>query len=287
MEVAIGAWMPKKRAVCCQYVAPASEPQDNVGTCLLCLLRVLTSTLCLQMGGATLLQAPAWSHPLLRRISTTGRACPPLHAVAWKVGEPSLASPPPLPPSASMPQQPATQPQLQQQPPQLQQLSITQMAQEIARAQRAGSMSGTTSASAATRPRVFKLTTAYERLACNVAEHLQGGVGVGTNGSAGSSIGSSSGSSSSAPNPMLDERSLLVIIRDLASALAHLSSHNVEHCDVKPEVRVAVHVCVPRGELGGRRVSGLCRDTDMAGIHAMLEPVQASTLTHAWVEGRH
>ncbi len=105
----------------------------------------------------------------------------------------------------------------------------------------------------------FKLYTLYERYTCSLWDHMQ--------------AMSTGAAASGAPRPegqlLLDTRSLLTIIRDVAAALEHLAEHRVVHGDLKME---NVLLVLETGKNGMQRVSkavlidfGLC-STLPAGV---------------------
>eukprot|EP00967_Tisochrysis_lutea_P047277 scaffold57530_cov24-Tisochrysis_lutea.AAC.1 len=74
---------------------------------------------------------------------------------------------------------------------------------------------------------------------------------------------SSTSNSSMGSGSALDERSLLVVVRDVASALEHLSVHGVQHCDVKPEnVMLQLGGGAPQVGAGGVGNKGGLRDME-------------------------
>jgi hypothetical protein len=77
----------------------------------------------------------------------------------------------------------------------------------------------------------FKLFTLYDRYPRSLSEHLQQ-----QQKRVASTVEGGGGEATTEKGALpLDLRSLLVVVRDVAAALAHLEQHRVIHCDVKPE----------------------------------------------------
>jgi hypothetical protein len=74
----------------------------------------------------------------------------------------------------------------------------------------------------------FRLYTVWPRYERSLREHMD-------------ALAAQAGGSAAPDEPLMDARSILKVVADVAAGLQHLHAHGVQHCDVKPEVSTAGH----------------------------------------------